>query len=92
MVSRIIGMFRRKGDDLDCKDVKELSSDYIDEELEGAKASQMDRHLGWCAPCNAFVRTLRATVELLRATPKQDAPDGFRDRIRENLRKDADKT
>ena len=92
MVSRIIGMFRRKSDDLDSKDLKELSSDYIDEELEGAKASRMERHLGWCAPCNAFVRTLRATVELLRATPNQYAPDSFRDRICENLRRDADKT
>ena len=92
MVSRIIGMFRRKSDDLDCKDVKELSSDYIDGDLEDTKASQLSRHLSWCAPCNAFVNTLRATVELLRATPKQEAPDGFRDRIREELRRDADKT
>ena len=92
MVSRIIGMFKRKGDDLDCDDVKELSSDYIDEDLKDARVSQMGRHLGWCGPCNAFVKTLRATVGLLRATPKQEAPDGFRDRVRENLRKNADKT
>ena len=90
MVSRIIGIFRRKGDDLDCEDVKGLSSDYIDEDLEEAKVSQVSRHLGWCAPCNAFVRTLKATVELLRATPKQEAPDGFRDRVRKNLRKEDD--
>ena len=90
MVSRIIGMFKRKDDDLDCQDVKELSSDYIDGDLEDAKASHVSRHLGWCAPCNAFVNTLRATVELLRAMPKRDAPDGFRDRVRENLRKDDD--
>lgn len=88
MVSRITGIFKRKGHDVDCQDVRELSSDYIDGDLDDARVSQVSRHLGWCGPCNAFVNTLRATVELLRATPKREPPDGFRDRIREKLRKD----
>lgn len=87
MVSRITGIFKRNDHDMDCEQVHSLSSDYIDGELSRSAADRMKLHLDWCPPCNAFVSTLRATVDMLRATPKRKAPDSFRQRLREALRK-----
>ena len=85
MVSGILRIFRRRKEDADCAEVRELSSEYIDEELDQPSTSRLRRHLEMCGPCNAFVNTLRATVRLLRSTPKRGAPDEFRQRVRERL-------
>jgi len=77
-------MFRRKQDP-DCQEVHDLSSDFIDEEMDDTSATQIRSHLDKCPPCRAFVNSLKATVKLLRATPKNEAPPGFRQRVRDNL-------
>ena len=87
MVSRFAGIFKRRKKDADCKEVRRLSSDYIDGELDQATAARVKTHLDWCPPCTAFINTLRTTVGLLRATPKRAAPSDFRQRVRENLRR-----
>ena len=93
MVSRIVSIFRRKDREPDCDEVRDISSDYIDGELDEGelderRAGRVKSHLDGCAPCNAFIRTLRATINLLRSTPKEQAPEGFRSRVRESLSKD----
>ena len=93
MVSRFFGMFKRKdgaedGTDPGCIEVRERSSEYIDGELDQTADAKISDHIGWCKPCNAFVSTLRATIELLRTTPKKTAPRDFRQRIRESIPKD----
>ena len=65
--------------------VRDLSSDYIDGELDGSRVEQVKSHLEKCGPCTAFINTLRATIRLLRGMPKREAPDDFRQRVRENL-------
>ena len=85
MVSRLAGLFRRRRIAPECREVREGSSDFIDGELDDSVTDRFKSHLERCRPCNAFVNTLRATVNLLRTTPKHKAPDGFRRRITENL-------
>ena len=85
MFSRITGIFKRQEQDLDCDEVRDLSSDYIDEDLDQGRAGKVSSHLERCGPCNAFVNTLRATVRLLRGMPKGKAPDDLRRRVRDNL-------
>jgi anti-sigma factor (TIGR02949 family) len=84
MVSRLIGIFRRK-QDADCQEVHDLSSDFIDEEMDDTSVTRMRSHLDKCPPCRAFVNSLKATVNLLRSTPKNEAPPDFRQRVRDNL-------
>ena len=86
MVSGLLRIFRRKKEDADCAEVRDLSSDYIDEELDQASTSRLRRHLEKCGPCYSFVNTLRSTVRLLRNTPERVAPDEFRQRVRERLK------
>lgn len=85
MVSRIVGIFRRNDVDPDCKEVRESSSDFIDGELDESVASKISEHLARCGPCTTFIQTLRATVGLLRSTPKEKAPPDFAERLKKRI-------
>ena len=88
MVSRLKRLFSRENKDLDCGEIRDLSSDYIDGDLEVSTVDRVKGHLERCGPCNAFVNTLRATVNMLGAIPGRKAPDGFRQSVREKLKAD----
>jgi len=87
-VERILGIFKRRNSEPDCEEVQNLSSDFLDDDLDVRTRQQVDAHTAWCAPCSAFMNTLRATVGLLRSTPKQRAPSGFERRVRDQIEKE----
>ncbi len=88
MVSRFFGMFKRNRLDDDCREVRERSSDLVDGDIDEPSERRIRGHIGRCGPCNAFMNTLRATVGLLRSTPKEEPSEGFRARVLENIRRD----
>ena len=46
-------------------------SDYLDGIVDDATCEQMQKHISDCKPCEAFVESLRRTVEACRAyTPE----------------------
>jgi anti-sigma factor RsiW len=55
-----------KMDQLDCKEMFERLSEYIDGELDARLLECFDEHMRDCEPCQAFIATLRKTVELCR--------------------------
>jgi predicted anti-sigma-YlaC factor YlaD len=57
-----------------CREMAEQVSDYLDGELAASLREVIDRHRGDCPPCEAFVRTLARTVELIRAQPQEPLP------------------
>ncbi len=83
--SLLARLFRGREGRTPCRDVVDLSSDYIDGELDEAVAVRLKGHLERCKPCRAFINTLRTTVDLLRATPRRPAPESFRERLRARL-------
>ena len=87
MLDRFFSIFKRSDQSV-CAEIRESSSDYIEGELTPSYASRIRAHLNSCPPCDAFVRTLRATVGLLRSLPKERAPEGFRGRVRRSLSPD----
>ncbi len=90
MVSRFLGLFKRRDEDPDCQEVRDLSSEYIDGELDQASEERVGKHLEWCGPCNAFISTLRTTVRMLRSMPKREASDAFRQRVRQSVQNEGD--
>ena len=88
MVSRILKLFRRGSDEVDCGHVRGLSSDYIDNELDPKERDRVRAHLEWCGLCLAFINTLRATVSLLGSSEPPKPPPNLKDRIRANLSQD----
>jgi anti-sigma factor RsiW len=64
------GRAHRPGDP-ECGAMVEFLSDYIDGDLDAALRKAIDAHGGHCPPCRAFVRTLKATVEVVRKLPRR---------------------
>ncbi len=81
---RFFNLFKRK--DVDCEEVRAASSDFIDGDMGRRERARIAFHLERCPLCSAFIKTLRATVDLLRSTPVPELPVGFKQRIRDRLR------
>ena len=87
MFSRIFGIFRRR--DLDCGQVRELASAYLDDEVGGQVRGRIAAHLGRCSLCKAFVDTLRATVSLLGSFERAEPPPSLSSTVRARIRREA---
>ena len=83
---RLFGLFGRG--DLDCGEVRDLASDYLDDEVDRSVRSKIASHLGKCSVCTAFVETLRATVSLLGSFERQQAPPSLRGYVHDRIRRE----
>lgn len=54
---------------LNCREVAEMASDYIDKELPWPKSMLMDLHLLMCTHCSGFVDKLKLVVALVNKQP-----------------------
>jgi anti-sigma factor RsiW len=80
--------FGRKQVDNEHAEIRGLSSDYIDGELDEEQVDRVKAHLDKCHLCDAFFNTLRATVSLLANAKRAGAPHSFRERLLERLRRE----
>lgn len=71
--------------ELDCDDIRSLSSDYVDETMKESITDNFRRHLGSCGNCNSFVATFRATVLTLRDLPHRSPPPDLAERVRKRV-------
>jgi RNA polymerase sigma-70 factor (ECF subfamily) len=56
-----------------CKAMFAELSDYLDERLDDSLCEELERHLNGCAPCKAFLSSLKATIEQCRRSPTEGA-------------------
>ena len=70
---------------IECPEVRELASDYLDESLPGGLLAKIRRHLAECKSCTAFVNTFRRTVDMMRELPVVKAPDSIRRGILDSI-------
>ncbi len=54
-----------------CKQVFANLSDYLDGALDDTLCKELERHMGGCKPCEAFLASLRNTVKQTHALPGQ---------------------
>jgi len=52
-----------------CKAMFAELSNYLDEQLDDSLCEELERHLGGCEPCKAFLSSLEATIEQCRTSP-----------------------
>jgi anti-sigma factor RsiW len=83
--SRILRLFGRSVLPQPCEEARTHSSDYIDGEIDSALEQKIRAHLGDCPLCEAFFRTLRETIAVLRGMSTQAVPAGFAERVRNNI-------
>ena len=49
-----------------CKAMFAELSDYLDEQLDNSLCEELERHVAGCEPCQAFIASLKATIEQCR--------------------------
>lgn len=78
---------RRTSDLVDCRQLVELLTDYLDGVLPAGRHAAVERHLAACDHCRAYLQQFRATVLLTSRLAVEDVPpetmdallDAFRD-------------
>ena len=73
--------------EVDCNEVRRLSSDYLEDDLPEVKQSAIRTHLGNCGPCRAFVETLASTIGILSRLPRISAPSSFKESVMDRIKR-----
>ena len=81
---RAIKRHFRKGE-LDCDDVRDYSSAYIDNDLREDRRSAFQAHLSKCGPCQAFLNTLMSTIGALGRLPGVHSPSTMKQSILDRM-------
>lgn len=51
-------------DDLTCRELVELVTDYLEQALPAEEHERLERHLDTCQGCRTYVEQMRRTIEL----------------------------
>jgi anti-sigma factor RsiW len=70
-----------------CREHFAALSEYLDGELDPAVCADLEEHMDDCPPCQAFLESLRRTVDLTRHLPDQELPEEVRQELVEAYRK-----
>lgn len=70
-----------------CREMFARLSEYLDGELDPGICEEIESHLGDCPPCQAFLESLRRTVDLTRDLPVADLPEDLTRDVVEAYRK-----
>ncbi len=66
---------------MDCREIFEGLSEYLDKELAEKTCKEIESHLRDCYNCRVVVNTLRQTVTLYHQTPPEELPGDVRMRL-----------
>jgi predicted anti-sigma-YlaC factor YlaD len=61
-------------DELTCRDVVELVSDYLESALAPAERARFDEHLAMCSGCRAYLDQMRITITTLGRLSEETVP------------------
>lgn len=61
-----------------CREIFARLSEYLDEELDPEVCAAIEEHNADCAPCLAFLASLRGTIDLLGDPAPHSLPDEAR--------------
>jgi anti-sigma factor RsiW len=73
-------------DDLACRELVELASDYLDGVLTPAAAAVVEAHLAACDDCRRYLEQLRLTIRGLGHAPPEEFPAGAREELLRRFR------
>jgi anti-sigma factor RsiW len=68
-------------DPLICQELVELVTDYLDGALSRRDRRRMEKHLGVCEGCEAYLESVRATVRTLGELPAEPADPEVREHL-----------
>ena len=68
-------------EDLQCRELVELVTDYFDGALPVDERLRFERHLVFCEGCAAYLEQMRETIRLTGALRDEDLDPEARDRL-----------
>jgi anti-sigma factor RsiW len=77
--------------ELQCREVVEVLTDYLDGALPPADRVALEQHLLFCQPCAVFLEQLRASIALTGRIEEEDVPEEVLDRMSQMFREREDR-
>jgi len=71
----------RSGDELACRELVELVTEYLDGVLDAAARARVDAHLALCDGCFSYLDQVRAAVEAAHRLPPEAVPPALMGRL-----------
>lgn len=66
---------------MDCQDLVELVTAYLEGELDESTRIRFETHLSGCEGCATYLDQIRATVRMLGSTPDETLDPAIQDRL-----------
>lgn len=73
-------------DELTCKEVVEIVTDYLEGALSPEDRVRFDEHLATCNGCTYYVEQMRETIRLSGMLSEEQVPVAQRERLRRAFR------
>ena len=67
--------------DLNCQELVELVTDYLEGRMAPAVAERFDAHMEVCPPCGYYLEQMRTTLTVLGHIPEETISDGARESL-----------
>ncbi|MBI5664430.1 MAG: DUF2275 domain-containing protein [Nitrospirae bacterium] len=74
---------------MDCRDIQEKLSAFIEEELSPAERLQVEKHLKACSKCGLALEDLRRTIALTKGLEAAEPPPWLRQKVMARVREEA---
>ena len=68
-------------DDLSCKELVELVTEYLDDRLSPQARTRFEMHLSYCAPCRVYLAQMSETVKLAGHLSEDTLPPGSKEEL-----------
>jgi anti-sigma factor RsiW len=68
-------------DDLSCRELVEIVTDYLEGTLPAEERARVDRHLVDCPGCTTYIEQMRETVRLTGRLREEDVPPAAREAL-----------
>ncbi len=76
---------------LSCKELTEIATDYLEQDLPWRKRLSVRVHLWMCRHCRRYLDQMRTVIELLRRLPKEPVPPKLLETLMPQFRETRDK-
>jgi predicted anti-sigma-YlaC factor YlaD len=68
-------------DDLACKELVELITDYLEEAISDQDRTRFEEHLVMCGGCREYLRQMRSVIGLSRKLSEEALPESVKDEL-----------
>ena len=72
--------------ELTCKEVVEIVTDYLEGALSELERARVERHLAACDGCSNYLEQMRETIRLTGMLTEAQIPEEQRERLRDAFR------